>query len=164
MKIVDNTQRMVTKCPKCGYAEFVTSDCVGMTGECSGCGSHYVVPGAALQHNTRTATLSIGTPTVASNQEAPQRHTAPRVKQSESGAAIIGFVLGLFLSVLGVVLACVLQVNDQRKKYIIPSLGGMLVGVLLYLMCAGCLVNSIITNRVGNNFEEYGDRIEEAGN
>lgn len=47
MRIIDRNDRVVTKCPSCGYAEFVTSNDIGATGECGQCGLAYTIPGTA---------------------------------------------------------------------------------------------------------------------
>lgn len=100
-------------CPYCGFGEQVDVQYAGQVGTCSKCGKDFTI-----MPNAR------GIP-----YEAPKaKVVAPSSNNSDS---LVGFLLGLILGILGLLLAVLIDKNRYLKSALMGFVLNIIIGVIL---------------------------------
>ena len=120
---------MIVQCPYCHYREAVPEEYAGMIGECSKCGKEFRITSPTHLQKTR------------SNDEHP----------------VISFVLGFFFSLIGILVAYVIDKRNVEKAVM-----GFLASIVILVLCSIVLYR---TNSVGRKIAEAASAIsaEEGG-
>lgn len=100
---------MIVQCPFCHYKEAVPEEYAGMIGECSNCGKEFRIPGPRVLQHTKSA------------EEHP----------------IICFVLGFFFSLIGILVAYIID-----KKNVVKAVIGFIVNLILFVLGVGLIACS----------------------
>lgn len=138
---------MIVQCPFCHYKEAVPEEYAGMIGECSQCGREFKIPSP-----------------MSFQQQMPYQ-----LEKAEEAYPILCFVLGFFFSLIGILVAYILD-----KKNIGKAVMGFVIGFILLLVCSIGLYRSRSTGEkvaeaaaAISAEEEYrtrqtGDRLDES--
>ena len=100
---------MIVKCPFCHYKEAVPEEYAGMIGECSNCGKEFKI----------TKPMSF-------QQQMPYQR-----EKSEEAYPILCFVLGFFFSLIGILVAYIID-----KKNVVKAVIGFVIGFILLFFCS----------------------------
>lgn len=121
---------MIVQCPHCHYREAVPEEYAGMIGECSKCGREFKI--------TSPVTL----------QQA----------KLEGNHPVISFVLGFFFSLIGILVAYIIDKKNVGKAVI-----GFVVSVIILVLCVMNLHCS--AQRTGSHIQKAVESIsdEEGG-
>ena len=101
---------MIVQCPYCHYKEAVPEEYAGMIGECSNCGKDFKITGPRALEPAR----------------------------SEGEHPVICFVLGFFFSLIGILVAYIIDKKNVAKAVIgffCSLLCGVMVGIVACCVC-----------------------------
>ena len=97
---------MIVQCPYCHYKEAVPEEYAGMIGECSNCGKEFKIASPRVLQQTK----------------------------SEGEHPVTCFVLGFFFSLIGILVAYIID-----KKNVVKAVIGFVVSFILLFLCSMCL-------------------------